>query len=333
MPTRLGARTNLALLALLGLAFATGWVAFSFATAPARWSLVLHATSGVAILLLLPWKSMVARRGVRRARPGRWASILLGALVIVSLLAGLAHSSGALVYAGPFTAMELHVGAALVAVPLAIWHLVARPIKLRPTDLSRRTFMRGAVVMSAAAVGYGAGELAVRSISLPGGRRRFTGSYEAGSFMPERMPVSSWMFDAIPQLDPTAWSLRVGGRSLGYDELSRFDDRLVATLDCTGGFYSTQEWSGVRLDRLIDPGRGESIRVVSHTGYDRRFPVEEAPSLLLATRFGGQALDAGHGFPARVVAPQRRGFWWVKWVIAIELDDLPYWWQSPFPTQ
>src|SRR5437773_1291558 len=54
VPTRLGAQTNAALLALLALAFLTGWLAFAFGTSPARLSLVVHATSGVAILLLLP---------------------------------------------------------------------------------------------------------------------------------------------------------------------------------------------------------------------------------------------------------------------------------------
>ena len=332
MPTRLGARTNLGLLVLLTVAFATGWIAFSFATSPSRWSLVLHATTGVGIILLLPWKSIVARRGVRRAKPGRWASVALAVLVVVSLAAGFAHSLG-LVFIGPFTAMDFHVGAALVAIPFVIWHVLARPIRLRPTDLSRRTFLRGAAVLSAAAVGYGASELAVRASALPGGRRRFTGSYEAGSFQPFLMPVSSWMFDAIPTLDPGSWSLRAGGRTWRYDELARFDDHVVATLDCTGGFYSTQSWSGVRLDRLLAAAQGSSIRVTSHTGYDRRFPIEQAPRLLLATRFGDQALDADHGFPARLVAPDRRGFWWVKWVTAIEVDDTPYWWQSPFPTQ
>jgi DMSO/TMAO reductase YedYZ molybdopterin-dependent catalytic subunit len=141
------------------------------------------------------------------------------------------------------------------------------------------------------------------------------------------------MFDAIPEIEPSSWTLRVGVRVWTYDELAHFDDRVVATLDCTGGFYSTQEWSGVRLDRLLQSAGASSLRVVSHTGYDRRFPIAEAPRLLLATRFGGRPLDAGHGFPARVVAPDRRGFWWVKWVVAIEPDDLPYWWQVPFPTQ
>ena len=79
-----GARTNLALLVLLAAAFLTGWLAFAFATAPSRWSLIIHATSGFAIIALLPWKSMIARRGMRRAQPARWASILFGLLVVVS---------------------------------------------------------------------------------------------------------------------------------------------------------------------------------------------------------------------------------------------------------
>ena len=330
---RLGARTNLALLVLLSGAFLTGWLAFAFATAPSRWSLLLHAASGVAILLLLPWKSLIARRGLRRPWRGRWLSALFGVLVIVSLAAGLAHSTGLLVYAGPLTAMEVHVGAALVAVPLAIWHVVRRRIRLRPADLSRRTFLRGALLAGGALATYGATELVVSAAGLPGRERRFTGSYEAGSFVPSAMPVSSWMFDAIPEVDAASWSLRAGDRVYTYDELLAFDDHVTCTLDCTGGFYSTQEWTGARLDRLVDTSGGGSIRVVSHTGYDRRFPLADASKLLLATRFGGQPLDAGHGYPVRLVAPDRRGFWWVKWVVAVHVADLPYWLQSPFPLQ
>src|SRR5882762_5461926 len=328
-----GARTNLALLGLLAVAFVTGWLAFAFATGPARWTLIVHAAGGFAILALLPWKSMIARRALDRPRPGRWASVLLGVLVLVSLVAGLLHSTGWLVYWGSLTAMELHVGAALAAVPLAIWHVLARRVRVRTTDLSRRGVLRAGFVVGGAAVAYAASELVVRATGMPGAARRFTGSYEAGSFEPALMPVSSWILDEIPHIDPHAWRLTAGGRDWGYDELFAFDDRLTATLDCTGGFFSTQEWSGVRLDRLIGKTTGLAVRVVSVTGYDRRFPIERAASLLLATRFGGQALDAGHGFPARLVVPDGRGFWWVKWVRAVEVDDLPHWWQSPFPLQ
>ncbi len=330
---RLGAQTNAALLALLAIAFLTGWLAFAFGTAPARLSLVVHATGGVAILVLLPWKSMIARRGIRRTRPGRWASTALGTLVLISLAAGLGHSTGLVLSWGPFTSMEIHVGAALVAVPLAIWHIAARRIRVRATDVSRRAFLKGSAALGIAAVTYSGSELVTRAVSLPGAGRRFTGSYEAGSFQPAAMPVSSWMFDAIPRLDAGRWTLRTPGGSWSYDDLLVFDDRVTATLDCTGGFYSTQEWSGVRLDRLVAHGIEGSVHVISSSGYTRRFPAAEAGSLLLATRVGGVHLDAGHGFPARLVAPDRRGFWWVKWVVAIEVDDLPDWWQSPFPLQ
>lgn len=328
-----GARTNLALLGFLAIAFLTGWLAFAYATAPARWSLVLHALGGFAIVALVPWKSMIARRGLDRPRPGRWASVLLGVLVIISLGAGVLHSTGVLVYWGPLTGMDFHVGAAIAAVPLVIWHVVTRRVRLRPTDLSRRNVLRGGALVAGAALAYAGTEMLVRATGMPGAVRRFTGSYEAGSFRPDQMPVSSWILDPIPNINQSAWRLAAGGREWSYEELFAFDDRLTATLDCTGGFFSTQEWAGVHLDRLIGNAEGTSIRVHSATGYDRRFPIERASSLLLATRFGGQTLDPGHGFPARLVVPDARGFWWVKWVSAIEVDDMPHWWQPPFPLQ
>src|SRR2546422_10716569 len=197
----MGRQTNLALLAFLALAFLTGWLGFAFGTAPARWSLALHAATGFGILLLLPWKSIVVRRGLRRPRVGRWASLALAILILASLLGGLLHSTGLLRWWGPFTAMELHVGAALVAVPLAVWHVVARPVRPRRIDMARRALLRQGATLAVAAAGYSATEVGVRLLGLPGGERRFTGSYEFGSFQPELMPVSSWMFDRVPTLD------------------------------------------------------------------------------------------------------------------------------------
>jgi DMSO/TMAO reductase YedYZ molybdopterin-dependent catalytic subunit len=278
---------------------------------------------------------VIARRGLSRPRPARWASIALAVLVLASILGGLLHSSGVLPYWGAYTAMELHVGAAIAAIPFAAWHVLARPARLRPGDLSRRNLLRGGAGLALAATTYAGAELAVRVARLPGAARRFTGSYEIGSFDPPAMPVSSWMFDPVPQLESAGWRVTVAGRELGYRDLENFDDRVRAVLDCTGGFCSQQDWAGARLDRLLGDALGgaQSIRVVSATGYDRRFPVEEAGGLLLALRMGGAPLSSDHGFPARLVAPDRRGFWWVKWVVAIEPDPRPYWWQPPFPLQ
>jgi DMSO/TMAO reductase YedYZ molybdopterin-dependent catalytic subunit len=330
--------TNLALLVLLGSAFTTGWVAFFYGTAPSRWSLVIHAASGFGIVALTPWKSLIARNGIRRRRKGWIDSLVFTVLVVVSVLAGLLHSSGLLVQLGPISAMEVHVGAALVAIPFAIWHVIARRMLVRATDLSRRSLLRGGVLLGAAGVAYAASEGLVRVNNLAGARRRFTGSYAVGALQPNQLPVTQWMFDNVPAIDAAGWRLAVatGGsiRKWTLDELMGFDDRVRATLDCTGGFYSEQDWSGVWLSRLLPATPGAlSLLVHSSTGYSRRFPIDEAARLLVATRVGGQPLDAGHGFPVRLVAPNRRGFWWVKWVTEITAEALPSWWQAPFPTQ
>jgi hypothetical protein len=339
--------TNLTLFVLLGLAFTTGWVAFFYSTAPSRASLIVHAVSGYAIVALTPWKAVIAVHGIQRRRPGWWASLVFTVLVSTSVLAGILHSTGLLLGIGPFSAMEVHVGAALAAIPLLVWHVIARRIPMRAVDLSRRSLLRAGTLAASAGVAYGAGEVVVRLLSLPGATRRYTGSYEYGSLQPAQLPVTQWLFDAVPTIDSATWRLTVRAgiavRQWAYDELLAFDDRVQATLDCTGGFYSTQDWSGVWLSRLLSPsllvgeGRGGgsrvSVYVRSHTGYDRRFAVEGAGRLLIATRLGGMPLDPGHGFPVRVVAPDRRGYWWVKWVAAITIDELPSWWQLPFPIQ
>lgn len=106
---------------------------------------------------------------------------------------------------------------------------------------------------------------------------------------------------------------------------------MTATLDCTGGWHATRNWSGARLDRLIGDVAGESLIVHSVTGYWRRFPLSQAADLWLATHLDGDRLPDGNGAPVRLVAPGRRGFWWVKWVDRVEVDDLPPWWQPPLP--
>jgi hypothetical protein len=333
-----GRRTNLALLVLLAAALATGILAYAIGTPWVRWIVILHGVVGIGIVLLAPWKSVIARRGLRRraSSSSSWASVALAVLAAATLVSGLLHATGIAVSLGPVTAMQVHVGAALAAIPLAVWHVVARRVRPRRTDLSRRNLLRAGAVLGGAGLAYGAVEGAVRLASLPGAGRRFTGSHQRGSFDPASMPVTQWLNDPVPGIDPPSWHLVVASdgaeRAFGYDELQRFDDRVRATLDCTGGWYAVQEWEGVWVSRLVpDPGDHRSVLVRSATGYARRFPVGDLRRLLLATRVGGEPLSAGHGSPARVVAPGRRGFWWVKWVVRIEIGDTPWWWQPPFP--
>jgi DMSO/TMAO reductase YedYZ molybdopterin-dependent catalytic subunit len=328
-------RTNLALLIVLVAALATGALAFAAGTGWGRPVVVAHGLAGLAVLVLAPWKSMVVRRGLaRRPGPGRWVSVAFGVLVLVAVAAGLAHATGTAASLGPVSAMQVHVGAALAAVPLLLWHAAARGgPRARRTDLSRRALLRAGIVAGGAGLLLLAVEGATRLAALPGARRRFTGSLPVTD--PARIPVTQWLDDRVQVLDPATWRLRVTAgaatRDWTYAELAAFGDRVEAVLDCTGGWYARTAWEGVRLDRLLPPGATGSVVVTSATGYRRRLPLADAGDLLLATRLAGRPLGAGHGFPARLVAPGRRGFWWVKWVTSVDLDPAPWWRQPPFP--
>lgn len=332
---RAGRRTNLALAAVLALALGTGALGFAVGRPWVRWVLVAHGAAGFAILLLAPWKRAVAARGLARRRSGAWASLALAAVLALVVLTGLAHLAGVPRSVGGISPMQLHVGAALASLPLAVWHVLARPVRPRRTDLSRRAVLRAGLLVGGAGVALAGAEGLLRALALPGADRRFTGSHEAGSFDPEAMPVTQWLDDPVPEIDPGASRLVVrdadGERAIGYEELAAFGDRVRAVLDCTGGWYAAQDWEGAWLSRLVRPGGARSLVVRSATGYARRFPAGDTPRLLLAVRAGGRPLSAGHGAPARLVAPGRRGFWWVKWVTRIEADEVPWWWQPPFP--
>ncbi len=327
-------RTNLALLLLLGVALLTGALAFATGTGWARWPVMAHGMAGLAIVLLAPWKSAIARRS-HRPSAERATSLVLTVLVVIALVSGILFvTAGRGLRYGPLNAMQVHVGAALVAIPFAVYHVIATRLLPRRTDFSRRNLLRAGLLGGAAAVAYGLVEGANRLLGLPGADRRFTGSYETGS-MTGNFPTTQWLDDEVQDIDRDAWRLQViaGDRSasLDYARLARYDDAVTTVLDCTSGWYSTQEWRGARLDALLDDAAGESIVVRSATGYTRRFPRSDAAGLLLATRVAGEPLSAGHGAPARLVAPGRRGFWWVKWVVSIEVDDRPWWLQLPFP--
>jgi hypothetical protein len=335
-----GRRTNLALLVLLTGALGTGFLAFALGSEWNRWAVVAHGAVALGLLMLAPWKSIIARRGLRRDRPGSWASLTFTALVAVALLAGIGHSTGLLrTVGGDITAMQLHVGAALASIPFGVWHVVARRVPPRRTDLSRRTLLHSGALAAGSLAVYGTLAGVVRVGGMPGRGRRFTGSYATGSLRPEEMPVTQWLFDEVPEVDGTSWKLRIvdpraEARPLSLEELEPMSEPVRAVIDCTGGWFAEQDWEAVRLERILPPmDEARSILVRSVTGYARRLPAADAANLWLATHVGGEALSPGHGYPARIVAPGRRGFWWVKWVQSIELSATPWWWQPPFPLQ
>ncbi|MDX1620671.1 MAG: molybdopterin-dependent oxidoreductase [Nitriliruptorales bacterium] len=336
-----GRQTNLALLFLLLAAVATGALNFAMGTGWAAWPTVLHGVVGLAIVLLTYWKWRIIQAGLdHHSLASAWPSIVLAVLVVVALVSGVLHATGLALSYGPLDDMQVHVGAALLAVPFAGWHVAARKTYPAIKDLTRRNVLRSLLLLGSAGAVYTSIEGLMSATGLRGRRRRYTGAFEEGSHDPERMPSIIWLFDPRLDLDAADWQLtiRKGGLTtdtLTYGDISALGDELTATIDCTSGWYAEQDWSGVQVARLLGelPPTTRSIVVRSQTGYTRRFPVRDLPHLLLATRYEQQPLAPRHGFPARLVAPGRRGFWWVKWVTEIEASPDPWWRQPPYPLQ
>jgi DMSO/TMAO reductase YedYZ molybdopterin-dependent catalytic subunit len=332
---RAGRRTNLGLLLLLVGSFATGGLAFATdGPVTARVAAVAHSVVGLGLVVLAPWKVVVARRAPRF----RADSLVLAGLVVVCLVAGVVE-----VLVGPdvtawLTPIQVHVGAALLLVALLVQHVVRhwRPRLVRGTDLSRRRLLRTAVFGIGAAGTF----VAVEGVGRATGeaaRRAPTGSHpiEAAA-----IPATIWLLDGVPDLAWSSHRVQVGGGAganvLSPAELDARGRPVPARLDCTTGWYADATWTGVPLSELLSPVPADAARsvvVTSVTGYRRRFPVEALPRLFLATRVQGAPLTAGTGAPVRLVAPGHRGFWWVKWVASVELSAVPATWQPPFPLQ
>lgn len=330
-----GRLTNLVLLAVVPLAAVSGLCMFVFGGGLVWPIAFLHGAVGLAVVVLVPWKSIVVRRALRRARRSSWVvSLLLTTVTIGALVTGVAHRAGVLLAGSPVTTLQLHVATGVAAAVLTLWHAHHRRVRARRTDLSRRGFLRLGVVASAAGLLEGTAR-AASAVATPSGIRRSTGSFKLASSSVAAIPSTSWLFDQVPEIDLTSWRLTVTTGSTSRDwslaDLGRWDDRLTAVLDCTGGWWTEQEWSGVLVSRLLPDGATGTVEVTSTTGYPRRLPLTD--HLLLATGIGGTSLSAAHGAPARLVVPGRRGYHWVKWVARIDHDSRPWWAQAPLPLQ
>lgn len=287
----------------------------------------LHAAAALAILLVAPWKYVVIRRGLgrrRRRRSIKTLSLVLLGLTLITIVSGLVHSTGHLEFAGPFTLMQIHVAAAFGALAAVLGHFGLHAVRPRRADADRRALLRLGVLGGAAAVATAAWDTAAAT------PRRFSGSVPK-----DRPEVTSWIDDPVPHLDPATWRLRVGPHRFDLDEVRALrHETFHAVLDCTSAWYSDQQWDGVPLRTLlaaagVSPGR--SVEVRSVTGFVRWFGASTLDDVWLVTGMAGAPLSYGHGYPARIVAPGRRGFWWVKWVTEVNPSDRHPWTQPVFP--
>jgi cytochrome b561 len=325
---------SLALAAIL--AFMTGIVSL-ISGLPQEWFIfALHVIVGLWLLLLL-WGKL-RRVWPRLIHPRRWDrrtfyGLLALLLVTLALVSGIWWVAGGDLYFAGFNLLNWHIGLGFVLTAAIGFHMFARAKRLRKRDIvgRRRALHLGALLLGGVTL-WPTQQIAERVLHLPGASERFTGSRESDSYAGNAFPTSSWVADAPRPIDAQTWRLSLGGavttpRDFSYDELVAASDTVEATLDCTGGFYSTQRWQGIRVGRLLEQATlrtdARYVSFISVTSYRWSLPLEEARTALLATYVGEEQLSDEHGFPLRLVAPGRRGFQWVKWITSIEVLTEP----------
>jgi DMSO/TMAO reductase YedYZ molybdopterin-dependent catalytic subunit len=119
-------------------------------------------------------------------------------------------------------------------------------------------------------------------------------------------------------------------RTLSRAELEALPQH-TATLPiaCVEGWSAVARWTGVRvrdLVALVDGPSGAAVQVTSlqRRGHLRRTRLPgnfvQDPDSLLALRLDGEPLSLDHGYPCRIIAPNRPGALQTKWVGSLEVE-------------
>ncbi len=305
------------------------------------WIFDLHRMAGFAVIFLAPWKGIIIYRSLLR---GMEKSIDRSVVILISLI--FAHLV-VLVIAlglmwmwriGPYQSLFLQTLVAwhwilgLLLMPFMVIHVWRRwPNPQKGDFTTRRDFLKLAGIATAGVVGGNLTNLLASAQATEERPRRFTGSRGFGSFSGNAFPITG---EPTVILDPEQWRLVVTGAvenplTLTYAEvLARIPETTSEVIDCTSGWYSIQDWKGIPLIDLLEEARMSErtagVRLTSTTSYNHSYPLAEARKILLATHVSGEVLAQRHGFPLRAVVPDRRGWFWVKWLTQIEVLD-NYW--------
>jgi DMSO/TMAO reductase YedYZ molybdopterin-dependent catalytic subunit len=323
-----------------------GW--FTWVPRPAglyRVTQGLHVATGIAAIpLLLAKLWTVAPKLLQspaiRNLPHALERLSLVPLVggsIFLLVTGVANVD--LWYPWPFFFPSAHYWVAWITIGALVVHIGAKlPVARRalrrsrpepPEEaVTRRRFLlwagTGSAVLTAVTVGQTVAPL--RSIALLAPRRPDRGD--------QGFPVNKTAIEASvvePARSP-GYRLRIEGAvpapvELTLDELRSLPQR-AATLPiaCVEGWSASPRWSGVPLRDLVrlaggDLARGLTVVSLEPAGLYSESEVNHLEladaDALLALAVEGRTLSLDHGYPARLIGPNRPGVLQTKWVTRI----------------
>ena len=134
-----------------------------------------------------------------------------------------------------------------------------------------------------------------------------------------------------PEIDFSSYRLLVTGLvenpiSITYDQLRclpKVTDN--PALVCPGSFEDNATWSGVLIADILELAKplpeAKKVSMISADGYSFDISLKFAMDgeNFLAYEWEGQPLPILHGFPLRAVLPDREGYFWVKWIVELNV--------------
>lgn len=305
----------------------------------------LHVATGIATIPLLLAKLWTVFPRLLRWPPFDDVAHALERISLVPLIGGsllllftgLANVNGW--YPFPFNFVVTHYWTAWITIGALIVHVGAkwattwRALERRepaPHDdaagaIERRAFLAtaagAAVLVTLVTVGETVAPL--RKLALLAPRRPDVG--------PQGFPVNRSASAAgvtLSARDP-GFVLRVEGEvrrplALTLDDVARLP-RASATLPiaCVDGWSTSQRWTGIRVRDLLDMAGARKDATVTVESLQQRRSYRSSeidhaqardPDTLLATHVNGEVLHLDHGYPLRLIGPNRPGVMQTKWV-------------------
>ncbi|MEO3752977.1 molybdopterin-dependent oxidoreductase [Streptomyces sp. B6B3] len=306
----------------------------------------LHVATGIALVPLLLGKLWAVYPRLFAWPPARspWHALERLSIAVLVSTALLEVALGLLNifqwYAFPFSFRPVHYALAWVLAGSLLLHLAAKaplivehwrraPAGADPDARERRSLLLGlgAAVGAVTAVTAGQTFAPLRQLTLLAPRDP---DHSRQGVPVNRTAAEAGVGPAMVAAD--AWRLRVAGPrgyALTLAELRALPQHTARLpIACVEGWSASADWTGVRLADLLDRAgapAGSAVRVVSlqaHGGYrvmEMPAGYTRDPLTLLALRLNGAELSLDHGFPARIIAPNRPGVWQTKWVSRIEV--------------
>ena len=162
-----------------------------------------------------------------------------------------------------------------------------------------------------------------------------------GQFVTEKFPVLT--YGATPKIDLSSWQLRIFGLVEQELTLNWAEFKALPWSTVEADFHCVTQWSALdnrwegvlfsELMELVKP-KPEAEYIMAHCygGYTTNIPAEAAleGNGILAHRRDGVELPVDHGWPIRLVIPNRYGWKSAKWLNGIEFmaQDKPGFWEQ-----